>query len=292
MPSEANPIDHKITKSMFVGIDSDGCVFDTMEVKHKECFIPAIIEYYGLAAVSKYAREAGEFVNLYSKWRGINRFPALLMTMDLLEARPEVKRRGSLIPKLPTLRRWVAAEKQLGNPALERTVKETNDPELAHCLAWSKAVNATIERVVHHVPPFPMVRECLERLADRVDALVVSATPGEALKREWLEHGLAHFVQQICGQEVGTKSQILAVARRYPEHQSLMIGDAPGDLEAAKNNGALFFPINPGEEEASWRELAHQGLDRFFEGRFAGDYQLALLEQFERRLPSTPPWRH
>jgi hypothetical protein len=23
-----------------VGIDSDGCVFDSMELKHKECFIP------------------------------------------------------------------------------------------------------------------------------------------------------------------------------------------------------------------------------------------------------------
>ncbi len=30
----------------FVGIDSDGCAFDTMEVKHKECFIPNIIRYY------------------------------------------------------------------------------------------------------------------------------------------------------------------------------------------------------------------------------------------------------
>ena len=24
----------------FVGIDSDGCAFDTMEIKHKECFAP------------------------------------------------------------------------------------------------------------------------------------------------------------------------------------------------------------------------------------------------------------
>ena len=63
----------------FVGIDSDGCAFDTMEVKHKECFIPNIIKYYNLAAVSKYAREAAEFINLYSQWRGINRFPALIL---------------------------------------------------------------------------------------------------------------------------------------------------------------------------------------------------------------------
>ena len=71
----------------FVGIDSDGCAFDTMEIKHKECFIPNIIQYWGLQAVSKYAREAAEFVNLYSEWRGINRFPAIMMVFDLLRDR-------------------------------------------------------------------------------------------------------------------------------------------------------------------------------------------------------------
>ncbi len=68
----------------FIGIDSDGCAFDTMEVKHKECFIPNIIKSYQLAAVSKYVREVAEFVNLYSKHRGINRFPGLVLTIDLL----------------------------------------------------------------------------------------------------------------------------------------------------------------------------------------------------------------
>src|SRR5213593_2755542 len=89
-----------------VGIDSDGCAFDTMEVKHKECFIPNTINEWELQAVSKYAREAAEFVNLYSKWRGINRFPALLMTFDLLAERPEAQKRGVKIPEVPNLRRW------------------------------------------------------------------------------------------------------------------------------------------------------------------------------------------
>ncbi len=71
----------------FVGVDSDGCAFDTMEIKHKECFIPNIIKHWGLQPISKYAREAAEFVNLYSRWRGINRFPALVMVFDLLRER-------------------------------------------------------------------------------------------------------------------------------------------------------------------------------------------------------------
>ena len=68
-----------------VGIDSDGCAFDTMEVKHKECFIPNIVNHYNLAGVSKYVREAAEFVNLYSKSRGINRFPALIEALAATE---------------------------------------------------------------------------------------------------------------------------------------------------------------------------------------------------------------
>src|SRR3990172_7497588 len=88
-----------------VGIDSDGCAFDTMELKHKECFIPNIVKFFDLQSVSKYAREAAEFVNLYSKWRGINRFPALLMVIDLLADRPEVVRSGVQLPDLSELRK-------------------------------------------------------------------------------------------------------------------------------------------------------------------------------------------
>src|SRR3954447_20495876 len=107
------------TREFFIGIDSDGCAFDTMEVKHKECFIPNIIRYYGLAAVSKYARESAEFVNLYSHWRGINRFPALTMAFDLLAERPEVCRRRFRVPPLVGVRAWIERETRLGNPVLK-----------------------------------------------------------------------------------------------------------------------------------------------------------------------------
>jgi len=128
----------------FVGIDSDGCAFDTMEIKHKECFIPNIIKHWGLQAVSKYAREAAEFVNLYSKWRGINRFPALLMVFDLLADRGEVQRRGVKMPEVPSLRKWVETESKLGNPALEAAAESTRDAVFERTLAWSEAVNAAV----------------------------------------------------------------------------------------------------------------------------------------------------
>jgi phosphoglycolate phosphatase-like HAD superfamily hydrolase len=285
-----NLADFKPEREFLVGIDSDGCVFDSMELKHKECFIPTFIKHYGLQGVSKYAREASEFVNLYSTSRGVNRFPGLVEQLDWLRRRPEVKARGVDVPNPEALRRWISQEPKLGNPALERVAKETGDPDLLHALQWSLAVNRAIAEMVSNVPPFPYVRECLERLVDDADMLVVSATPNEALQAEWQEHRIAPFVRAIFGQEYGSKKEVLKLAKLYPAGQTLMIGDAPGDFKAAEANACLFFPINPGGEEASWQRLFEEGIEKFLDGVFAGQYQRELLEEFNRLLPERPPW--
>jgi phosphoglycolate phosphatase-like HAD superfamily hydrolase len=284
-------IDFTPKHSFLIGIDSDGCVFDTMEVKHKECFAPNVIKYFGLAGVSKYAREACDFVNLYSKSRGINRFPALIEELDLTAARPEVIARGVKIEIAPSVREWIAKEPKPGNPSLENAVNESGDPGLKHLLDWSKAVNRSVEEIVHNVPPFPFVRPCLETMIAQADVLVVSATPHEALQREWDEHYLTKYVLAICGQEIGTKKECLQAARGYSPCHTLMIGDAPGDHKAAVANEALFFPINPGAEEDSWKRLLDDGLARFFDGSFAGKYQAELLDEFDTYLPELPPWK-
>jgi phosphoglycolate phosphatase-like HAD superfamily hydrolase len=274
-----------------VAIDSDGCVFDTMEVKHKECFAPNVIKYFGLAGVSKCARETWEFVNLYSKTRGVNRFPALVEHLELTAARPEVLVRGVKIAVPASVRDWVAQEPTPSNPALEKAIAVSDDPDLKRLLEWSRAVNHAIEETVRNVPPFPYVRDCLERMRSCADVLVVSATPQEALQREWEEHDLTKYVVAICGQEIGTKRECLQTARHYPPCHTLMVGDAPGDYQAACLNGALFFPINPGNEEASWKRLLEEGLDRFCAGTFSGKYQEELLADFDQYLPEQPPWK-
>jgi phosphoglycolate phosphatase-like HAD superfamily hydrolase len=273
-----------------VGIDSDGCAFDTMELKHKECFIPNTINYWELQGVSKYARQAAEFVNLYSKSRGVNRFPALVETLEWLQRRPEVKARRVTVGIPQSLRDWIAREKKLGNPALEQVVEQLGDPHLTRTLEWSVAVNESVARIVRGVPPFPFVRESIAKLAEKADVMVVSATPQEALEREWAEHDLSQYVIAICGQELGTKKDFLRMAEKYPAGHTLMIGDAPGDYNAARANDALFFPVNPGQEEASWKRFYEEGIDRFLSGAFASDYQGALLAEFDRYLPATPPW--
>ena len=183
-------LDFKAKCKYLVGIDSDGCAFDTMELKHKECFIPNIINHYELQGISKYAREAAEFVNLYSKSRGVNRFPALIEALEWLQRRPEVKARDFTVEIPQGLVDWIGRETRLGNPALEKAAQATGDPGLRRALAWSQGINASVAEMVRGVPPFPFVRESIQKLSSLADVLVVSATPQEALQREWEEHEL------------------------------------------------------------------------------------------------------
>ncbi len=293
-PPAAKPLaEMQPQHKFFVGIDSDGCAFDSMEIKHKECFCPNTIKSWDLQPVSKYAREAAEFVNLYSKWRGANRWPALVMVFDLLRDRPEVIARRARIPEAKKLREFMASGQPLSDAGLKAYMAEHPDPELDRALAWSKAVNACIADLVHGVPPFPFVRETLQALQQQADVVVVSATPTEALVREWEEHDIARYARVIAGQEMGGKKQHLALATKgkYARDHVLMIGDAPGDREAAKANEALFFPVNPGQEDKSWERLYKEGLSRFTAGTFAGAYEASLIAEFEKLLPSTPPWK-
>jgi len=283
--------DFKPTKEFFVGIDSDGCIFDSMEIKHKECFAPMFIKHFELQAVSKYAREVWEFVNLYSKTRGANRFPALSTAINLLGARHQVQARRVKMPDLTALDEWIKRETKLGNATLNAEVKNGNRG-LEQVKRWSDAVNAQIEDIVKGVPPFPLVRECLQKINQKADAMCISQTPAEALEREWAEHGIDQYVKIIAGQEMGTKTEHIkfAAVTKYAANRILMIGDAPGDYNAAKKNGALFFPINPGHEEASWQRLNEEGLDRFFAGTYAGAYEASLVKEFDACLPENPDW--
>lgn len=297
MKSSKNPQDIlkelQPEKEFFIGIDSDGCAFDTMEIKQKECFCPNFIKFFEMQKISKYARETWEFVNLYSKSRGINRFLALLETINLLADRHEVESRGMVLPDTRSLFEWTKKESKLGNPALGEYVKTANDAFMDLVYAWSLKVNEDISDMVYGMPPFPFLRESLEKLTMKADALVVSQTPVEALEREWEENGIDHYVRIIAGQEYGTKAEHLALTARgkYPDEKILMIGDAPGDLNAAKVNGVLFFPVNPGHEEDSWERFYNEALDRFFEGSYKGEYEDQLIRDFHNYLPELPPWK-
>jgi hypothetical protein len=104
------------------------------------------------------------------------------------------------------------------------------------------------------------------------------------------EHDIARYTRIIAGQEMGTKKHLAAATQgKYPPGHVLMMGDAPGDMEAARANKSLFFPINPGHEEESWERFYKEGLDKFLSSQFAGAYEASLIAEFEKLLPEVPP---
>ena len=286
-------INFKPRHDFFVGIDSDGCVFPTMALKQKKCFHKIIIRHWHLEPIEKYVRESAEFVNLYSIHRGTNRFPCLLMSIDLIRNRPEVIASKVRLPEFKSLRKLIASGVPLSNAELEKTVKKTGDEELASILKWSKDINAAIAKTVKNVAPFKWVRESLRKIKKNADAICVSQTPTEALVREWEEHNLMGFVRVIAGQELGTKKEHIHMAanNRYAGDKIMMIGDAPGDQSAAKGNAAHFYPINPGHEEASWERFHKAAYAKFINGTYGGSYENDLIKEFEALLPANPPWK-
>ena len=91
---------------------------------------------------------------------------------------------------------------------------------------------------------------------------------------------------------MGTKKEHLALTTSpYKPNHTLMIGDAPGDLAAAKANNALFYPINPSQEEASWKRFHDEALDVFLADKYAGSYEADLIAEFDGYLPENPPWQ-
>jgi phosphoglycolate phosphatase-like HAD superfamily hydrolase len=283
----------KPVHEFFIGIDSDGCVFDTMEVKQKEFFIPIALKYFDLYGISGLLRETWEFVNLYSVHRGGNRFTSLIKVFELLNKREEIGERGYILPDLKALQKWIKTETKLSNANLRKYYESNYDPDLEKVVRWTEAVNNDITCRLRNIPPFRNVKSSIEKMHSSADIVIVSQTPLEALEREWEEHGLIKYVRGIAGQEHGTKSEHLAFSAKgkYPDNKILMIGDAKGDLDAAKSNGVLFFPVIPGKEDQSWERFLNEGFDKFIRGIFSGKYEEELLLEFLKSLPEIPPWR-
>ena len=279
-------------KDYLIAVDSDGCMFDVMELKHKECFIPNVIQYWGLQSISKYVRETAEFINLYSRDRGVNRFIAYIKMLDLLDRREEVQRRNIKVPKMEGVKKWISNAAVLSNDALYKEAEKTGDADLLKAYAWSKASNESIKNMVHGVMPFPLAKESLEKAAQLADIVVVSSASADALEREWNEAGVGKCCSFMAGQEMGSKKYCLGQLKDMGYHRQniLMIGDAPGDQQAAKENDVLFYPIIPGTEENSWEKFYNEAFEYFIGGTYEGMYQKSLEASFLNCLSHTPPW--
>ncbi len=294
MPAAAQVlVDFQPSHEFFVGIDSDGCAMDAMDIKHLECFTPASILAWDLQPVSTLARETAIFVNLGSITRGLNRWLALKQLLDLLRDRAEVAERGVVIPAFPELDDFLNSGQPLSDKGVAAWAAANPSATADRMLRWGDDVNRRIAEMVHGAGPFPGVREAMQAMQGKVDQMTVSATPLEALQREWAEHGLAQYMAVIAGQEMGGKAQHVEYAAKgkYPDSNHIMlIGDAPGDRDAAAKEGVLYYPILPGREKFAWQRFKDEALGKFLDGSFPGAYQEALIAEFNAMLPDVVPW--
>jgi len=120
--------DLKPKNKFFVGIDSDGCAFDTMGIKQRECFCPWLIGYFGLQPVAQAVRECKEFADLFSKTRGANRHKtSKRIISELLPNHPMVKEWGFDVPDFPHYFKWVDDPNSLlSNDGLKQAIANTD----------------------------------------------------------------------------------------------------------------------------------------------------------------------
>jgi phosphoglycolate phosphatase-like HAD superfamily hydrolase len=272
--------DFQKTKDFLVCVDSDGCAMDTMEVKHRKAFGPEAVNSWGLHHIQDHFLEVWNNINLYTQTRGINRFKGVIQTFAALEAE------GIDMPDISSFKNWTETTSELSNPSLQRQIEKTNDEQLKKALEWSNAVNRSIEEMSGDDRPFEGAKEGLQAANNVANVAIVSSANGAAVLDEWTRHELNVHVDVMLGQEAGTKAYCIGQLKTFGFDQThvLMVGDAPGDLDAAQKNGVLYYPILVGKEKFSWDRFRNEALGKFINGSFAGEYQQTLINEFNNNL--------
>jgi len=268
-----------------VCVDSDGCAMDTMNCKHIHCFGPCMVKEWGLEQWSEAILARWNEINLFQMTRGINRFKGLAKALG------EISEQYTAIPGVEALKYWVANAPALSNDAVKRAAEAANDLEAKECfekaLAWSEAVNASINLLPEEIKiPFMGAKEGLAAAKQFADVAIVSSANRDAVEEEWEKHNLLEHVDILLAQDCGSKAHCISEMLKfgYTPDKVLMVGDAPGDCDAAEKNGVWYYPILVNHEHESWVELRENGLHRLREMTFGGEYQQAKKKVFLENL--------
>ncbi len=245
-------------------VDSDGCVMDTMNCKHMHCFGPCMVTEWALEQWEEPILRRWNNINLFQMTRGINRFKALAMILS------EIDRQYTPIVGVEALQHWADTAHALSDDSLVEQINKTQDEDarliLQKTLQWSMAVNESITRLPEELKlPFAGAAEGLAAAARIADVAVVSSANRDAVEEEWEKYGLAPYADILLAQDCGSKTHCIAEMLKfgYEKDHVLMVGDAPGDYEAAEESGVWFYPILVNWEEESWMEFVEKALTMF-----------------------------
>lgn len=267
-------------KSYLICIDSDGCAIDSMEVKHRLCFGPCMIDIWHLEPWREEILNRWNEINLYTMTRGINRF------LGLEKMLTEISSTYCPIEGLEEYSQWCCTTTGFSNAMVEAEIQSGNHPIFQQVLDWSQAVNRKIEEISPDIHPFSEVKKVLEQIKKEADIAIVSSANPQAVKDEWTRFGFMEYVDYVMAQDAGTKADCIGrmILQGYSKDHILVLGDAPGDAQAAFSNGVLYYPILAGHEDKSWENLAKESLPKLFAGLYDQDYQESLLTQFYHNL--------
>ena len=267
-------------REFLVCMDSDGCVMDTVRIKHCTVFCPELIRVFSLDEYADMITSAWKEINITGITRGIPRFESVVQIFDRL------KNRGVDVPGSEDIAAWVRTASELSTASLQQEMLRTGSLALRKLQEWNNACNRRIQALEPTFERFPGVETSLRQLHAVADVAVVSAANESAIESEWTRYGLSRPADVIFGQEVGNKANSIAVmlACGYESRQVMIVGDALGDAQAAAANGVAFVPILPGREAESWRRLQEEALPKLLHGTFNPAYQNELLAALRSAL--------
>lgn len=270
-------------KEYLICVDSDGCAMDTMNIKHIKCFGPCMVKEWNLDQWEEPILTRWNEINLYTMTRGINRFQGLLKALE------EINVTYIPVDGIDDLKAWVEHTKELSNGALEEKIAKTGSEILKKALHWSEMVNQEIGLLEEEEKmPFDGVKEALAYAHQSADIAIVSSANLQAVLEEWGTHGLLEHTDIVLSQNAGSKAFCIGelLKKGYEPDHVLMCGDAPGDQNAAGQNGVLYYPIMVRKETECWKEFLDEAFGYFLNGTYAGAYQEKKLEEFLENLAS------
>ena len=267
-----------------VCVDSDGCVMDTMNCKHFHCFGPCMVTEWGLEEWRDEILDRWNVINLFSMTRGINRFKGLAMALS------EINEKYTTITGVAALQHWADTAPALSNDAVAKAADDASDPDaklvLQKALSWSKAVNAAIVELPEELKvPYNGAKEGLAAAHTFADVAMVSSANRDAVEEEWGKFGLLEHTDIVLAQDVGSKAACIAEMLKfgYDTKNVVMIGDAPGDCDAAEKNGVWYFPILVNHEKSSWDEAIAVAFGKLQNGEYA-EYEAQKKKEFLANL--------
>ena len=261
-------------------VDSDGCVMDTMNCKHFHCFGPCMVTEWGLEEWKDEILKRWNDINLFSMTRGINRFKGIAIALS------EIHEKYTPITGIAYLQHWADTAPALSNDSVAAAAAnaECNDAKTVFekALSWSKAVNASIVALPEELKiPYAGAKEGLAAAHTFADVAMVSSANRDAVEEEWGKFALLEHTDIVLAQDVGSKAACIAQMLKfgYDRKNALMIGDAPGDCDAAEKNNVWYYPILVNHEKASWDEAISIAFSKLQSGEYA-EYEVQKKKDF------------